>query len=111
MIRRPPRSTRTYTLVPYTTLFRSGDFKLVRNRPPIGDGGWRLYDIRTDPGETRDLSTAMPDRFAAMQADYRSFAQENGVLDMPPGYNTDEKINCLAWEHQGRKRAERKSVV
>src|SRR3546814_2056460 len=24
MIRRPPRSTRTYTLVPYTTLFRSG---------------------------------------------------------------------------------------
>src|SRR3546814_18498736 len=23
-IRRPPRSTRTYTLVPYTTLFRSG---------------------------------------------------------------------------------------
>src|SRR3546814_10077730 len=24
MIRRPPRSTRTYTLVPYTPLFRSG---------------------------------------------------------------------------------------
>src|SRR3546814_12017139 len=28
MIRRPPRSTRTYTLVPYTTLFRSGDIVL-----------------------------------------------------------------------------------
>src|SRR3546814_11983691 len=26
MIRRPPRSTRTYTLFPYTTLFRSVDF-------------------------------------------------------------------------------------
>src|SRR3546814_5011027 len=26
MIRRPPRSTRTDTLVPYTTLFRSGDY-------------------------------------------------------------------------------------
>src|SRR3546814_1342969 len=25
MIRRPPRSTRTYTLFPYTTLFRSPD--------------------------------------------------------------------------------------
>src|SRR3546814_17719056 len=25
MTRRPPRSTRTYTLFPYTTLFRSGD--------------------------------------------------------------------------------------
>src|SRR3546814_18587398 len=47
----------------------------------------------------------MPDRFAAMQADYRSFAQENGVLDMPPGYTADEQINRYAWEHQGRKRA------
>src|SRR3546814_17558355 len=27
MIRRPPRSTRTDTLFPYTTLFRSGDAK------------------------------------------------------------------------------------
>src|SRR3546814_8487493 len=27
MIRRPPRSTRTDTLFPYTTLFRSGGFK------------------------------------------------------------------------------------
>src|SRR3546814_973578 len=31
MIRRPPRSTRTDTLFPYTTLFRSGR----RHRPPI----------------------------------------------------------------------------
>src|SRR3546814_8311977 len=28
MIRPPPRSSRTYTLVPYTTLFRSDDFEL-----------------------------------------------------------------------------------
>src|SRR3546814_15993230 len=35
MIRRPPRSTRTDTLFPYTTLFRSD---LVRNlKPQIGD--------------------------------------------------------------------------
>src|SRR3546814_15061806 len=29
MIRRPPRSTRTDTLFPYTTLFRSDDFDLI----------------------------------------------------------------------------------
>src|SRR3546814_9053626 len=28
MLRRPPRSTRTYTLFPYTTLFRSGAWRL-----------------------------------------------------------------------------------
>src|SRR3546814_17467420 len=36
MIRRPPRSTRTDTLFPYTTLFRSGSapgMKSVRVRP------------------------------------------------------------------------------
>src|SRR3546814_2307407 len=31
MIRRPPRSTRTDTLFPYTTLFRSMDFELFPN--------------------------------------------------------------------------------
>src|SRR3546814_17114528 len=42
MIRRPPRSTRTDTLFPYTTLFRSavGDGALVHPRAEDGaDGG------------------------------------------------------------------------
>src|SRR3546814_1002071 len=33
MIRRPPRSTRTYTLFPYTTLFRSGPNVSMRKWP------------------------------------------------------------------------------
>src|SRR3546814_5603385 len=40
MIRRPPRSTRTYTLLPYTTLFRSkgreGVVGLVRQDVAVG---------------------------------------------------------------------------
>src|SRR3546814_9199571 len=35
MIRRPPRSTRTDTLFPYTTLFRSG-FGMPQSRRPAG---------------------------------------------------------------------------
>src|SRR3546814_15565173 len=35
MIRRPPRSTRTDTLFPYTTLFRSGVERVERNRRPV----------------------------------------------------------------------------
>src|SRR3546814_4958743 len=41
MIRRPPRSTRTDTLFPYTTLFRS---RLVID-DPIADGLTRLIQI------------------------------------------------------------------
>src|SRR3546814_44389 len=33
MIRRPPRSTRTDTLFPYTTLFRSGDVITIADSP------------------------------------------------------------------------------
>src|SRR3546814_13483281 len=36
MIRRPPRSTRTDTLFPYTTLFRSGGFTLYLTREMNG---------------------------------------------------------------------------
>src|SRR3546814_19856034 len=38
MIRRPPRSTRTDTLFPYTTLFRSTFFPALLNTLPSKDG-------------------------------------------------------------------------
>src|SRR3546814_5708355 len=42
MIRRPPRSTRTDTLFPYTTLFRS--YRTARNHPGlIKRHDWRWY--------------------------------------------------------------------
>src|SRR3546814_6073849 len=42
MIRRPPRSTRTDTLLPYTTLFRSGRRANPRAKPPFPQisGAW-----------------------------------------------------------------------
>src|SRR3546814_9304008 len=42
MIRRPPRSTRTYTLFPYTTLFRSSEPLFRRKEGP----GRRRPEIR-----------------------------------------------------------------
>src|SRR3546814_2320637 len=45
MMRLPPRSTRTYTLFPYTTLFRSGDLRAApvmadfRGAAALGEGG------------------------------------------------------------------------
>lgn len=74
-----------------------GDFKLIKNIPPVGDGQWRLYDIIKDPGETRDLQIDMPDTFVAMQADYATYAKAHGVLPMPEGYDpiTQVIINAL----------------
>ncbi|MGH6696596.1 arylsulfatase [Sphingopyxis sp.] len=92
-----------YELSGNAALFR-GDYKLVRNLAPTGDGNWRLYDLKSDPGETRDLAAAEPDRFTAMMADYRAYAKANGVLDMPAGYTADEQINRYAFEQQGKPR-------
>lgn len=78
-------------------LYRGG-YKLVRNGPPLGDNQWRLYDLARDPGETNDLSTSEPERLAAMLADYKSYQQEMGVLDLPPGYDVQQQIkrNAIA---------------
>ncbi len=92
-----------YELSGNAALFR-GDFKLVRNLPPTGDGRWQLFDIRRDPGETRDLGVEMPARFAAMMADYRAYADANGVLAMPEGYTADDQINENAFNNNMKPR-------
>ena len=80
-----------YELAGNSALFK-GEYKLVRNLPPYGDGAWHLYNIVRDPGETRDLAAMEPDRVAAMQADYTAYARADGVLAMPAGYSAPAQI-------------------
>lgn len=67
-------------------LFR-GDYKLVRNMPPLGDAKWHLYDLARDPGETNDLSAVRPELFAEMMAEYEAYAARVGALEVPDGYD------------------------
>src|SRR3546814_5005240 len=53
MIRRPPRSTRTDTLFPYTTLFRSG----------VEAGGPRGVEFFHDVGQEQQVPGFFADRF------------------------------------------------
>src|SRR3546814_13986823 len=56
MIRRPPRSTRTDTLFPYTTLFRSPDFQTVEISYDVGPRGSRVRKVKyTRPGSRGDI--------------------------------------------------------
>src|SRR3546814_11369744 len=50
MIRRPPRSTLTDTLFPYTTLFRSGSLAEPPARPAVAHQRHRLRDLRGSVG-------------------------------------------------------------
>jgi hypothetical protein len=80
-----------YELSGNSALFK-GDLKLVLNLPPAGDGQWHLYDIRNDPGETRDLQHELATEFATMQADYAAWAEAHGVLPMPAGYEPTRQV-------------------
>src|SRR3546814_2515064 len=58
MIRRPPRSTRTDTLFPYTTLFRSHPSLtgfILLQRP---SDGWRARSKRSRPGKSPAIIAA-----------------------------------------------------
>src|SRR3546814_13117537 len=90
MIRRPPRSTRTYTLFPYTTLFRSGGEG--GRRPPLhpdtlaadGAGGDRRRHGRRDtdaPTASGRCRVRQDRRCASGDADRRRERRPGG----PPG--------------------------
>jgi len=69
-----------------------GDWKIVRNPPPLGDNRWRLFNLASDPGETRDLSGEDPERLEAMIRAYEAYAESVGVLEVPEGYQAVRQI-------------------
>jgi len=80
-----------YEMAGNAALFQ-GDYKIVLNRGPLGDNQWHLYNIVTDPGETRDLRSAMPQRLQRMLGLYQQYVEDNGVLPVPAGYNAQLQI-------------------
>src|SRR3546814_5384992 len=61
MIRRPPRSTRTDTLFPYTTLFRSaGEPSMKRPTKPDRRTCWAAWAFRGPSGEVCSGQSAAP---------------------------------------------------
>ncbi len=87
----PPDQAIGYELGGNAALFK-GPHKLMRNREPVGDGQWHLYDIMRDPGETRDLRELLPQRFDELLADYRAYEADYGVLPMPEGYFYQDEV-------------------
>lgn len=69
-----------------------GDLKLVRNGRPYGDGEWRMYNLKKDPGETYDLKNEQPQNFAELINDYSDYTKKYGVLEMGINYEPLNEI-------------------
>src|SRR3546814_8224108 len=82
MTRGPPRSTRTYILFPYTTLFRSaGGCRRVPRRGRTGmeaDGG----PARGAPADLRRLTGSAPGRHLRSATGPAPYATSNGLRAM-----------------------------
>lgn len=57
-----------------------GDYKATAVAPQFGDGHWRLYNIREDPGETRDLSEERAELLEELGTAWERYAEDVGVV-------------------------------
>src|SRR3546814_15438236 len=96
MIRRPPRSTRTDTLFPYTTLFRSSrSLKYARERiqfgVPIAEFGAIRYKLAEMAIRTFAVESAMYRTGGHIEDAYRQFRKE-GMPDHEAGMKSTERL-------------------
>src|SRR3546814_15347862 len=111
MIRRPPRSTRTDTLFPYTTLFRSavamapaGDFVVSSSSYDAVAGRYRIqFQLYAADGSTRGAATEV--------ASYSKPAR-GLIANLPAPVAMDADGNfTVIWNQASVSHIDRKSVV
>src|SRR3546814_4918448 len=101
MIRRPPRSTRTDTLFPYTTLFRSPE---SRDPPKIPDDGQREHGVADRFDDARHLAIAFAQLIARQHEDNGPYGRAGerrdqewtrGIPLTPAGTRSEEHTSEL----------------
>jgi arylsulfatase/uncharacterized sulfatase len=75
----------------HCALFK-GDHKLVRNGKVYGDGIWRLYNIKADPGEMKDLKEEKTEIFTQMIREYHDYTKKYNVVEMGFNYEPLKEI-------------------
>jgi len=60
---------------------RKGEFKATLVDSRYSDATWRLYNTKSDPGETTDLSTDMPDLLDELTNAWLDYSQVVGVIE------------------------------
>ena len=50
------------------------------------------YNLTTDPGETKDIAKAFPDKFNALMDAYNEYAKSVGVIEMEEGYSAEGEV-------------------
>lgn len=59
---------------------RKGPWKLIAYPPPHGDGAWQLYNLESDPTETKNIAAQHPQTVAELAMAWDAYATKNGVV-------------------------------
>src|SRR3546814_15159188 len=98
MLRRPPRSTRTDTLFPYTTLFRSLRFF----RPAVGGGFGAVAAVGAAVGLDRErLLTAFGLYYAQAGGTMQAHTEGSPLLAMQVGFNARNAVPAVGLADAG----------
>src|SRR3546814_9007927 len=113
MLRRPPRSTRTDTLFPYTTLFRSGDddIGLAHGDVVAFDEAdkleRRILYATQDLGRRLDLVMAL----GILDADIEQARSEEHTSELQSLMRTSYAVFCLKKKNKEKQQNERNSTT
>lgn len=60
---------------------RRGDWKATWLSEPFGQGKWELFNLKSDPGETMNLSSENPDMMQTLIRIYEDYVERCGVIE------------------------------
>src|SRR3546814_7623579 len=109
MIRRPPRSTRTDTLFPYTTLFRSYETRAARRRGRMGITAAPIGDAAADAGQAgtgRFITPGFKLGFALVTSLFRS---EEHTSELQSLMRIPYAVFCLTKKKSEEKQSKQQS--
>src|SRR3546814_18560357 len=99
MIRRPPRSTRTDTRFPYTTLFRSAGLRPVARLTEAAERVARTDDLRPIPVFGSDELARLTEAFNMMLRALAESRERQARLVTDAGHELDRKSARLNSSH------------
>lgn len=59
---------------------RKGKWKALYIPKPMGPEKWQLFDLKADPGETKDLAESEPDILAELLDHWSQYEAETGLV-------------------------------
>ncbi|MGI9532782.1 arylsulfatase [Lutimonas sp.] len=73
--------------------YRKGNWKILKLPEPYGSGKWQLYNLESDPGESKDLAEIHSDVLEELAKEWRVYVEINGVVepDKPSLYSLPPK--------------------